>query len=96
MQLKVIKDFSWAHRHVDIREYKKDELIETDDADLIRVATEEKWAKAVKEGKAQQQAPEQAVARASEAAVDQPAEQAATDASPQAAAEAGAPEVKAD
>lgn len=87
MQLKAIKDFSWAHRHVDIREYKKDDLIETDDADLIRVATEEKWAKAIKEGKAQQQAPEQAVARASEAA---------TDAAPEAAAEAGAPEVKAE
>jgi|GEM_PF-1662489 len=88
MQLKAIKDFSWAHRHVEIREYKKDDVIETEDEDLIRVATDEKWAKAVKEGKAQQQAPEQAV--------EQPVEQAATQAAPEAAAEAGAPEVKAD
>lgn len=88
MQLKAIKDFSWAHRHVEIQEYKKEDLIETDDADLIRVATDEKWAKVVKEGKAQQQAPEQAV--------EQPAEQAATEAAPEAAAETGAPQVKAD
>lgn len=96
MQLKAIKDFSWAHRHVEIREYKKDDLIETDDEDLIRVATAEKWAKQVKEGKAQQQSPEQAVAQAAEAAVEQPSEQAAIDAAPEAAAEAGAPEVKAE
>lgn len=96
MQLKVIKDFSWAHRHVEIREYKKDDVIDTDDEDLIRVATAEKWAKQVKEGKAQQQPPEQAVDLAAESAVDQPTEQAAAEAAPQAAAEAGAPEVKAD
>lgn len=96
MQLKVVKDFSWAHRHVEIREYKKDDVIETDDDDLIRVAIAEKWAKQVKEGKAQQQSPEQAVARDTETVVDQPTEQAATDAAPEAAAEPGAPELKAD
>jgi hypothetical protein len=42
-KLKVIKDFDWAHRHVDIKSYKKGDVIDTDDADLIRVAKQEKW-----------------------------------------------------
>lgn len=43
-KLKVVKDFDWAHRHVDIKSYKKGEVIDTDDEDLIRVAKHEKWA----------------------------------------------------
>lgn len=43
-KLKVIKAFSWAHDHVHVKEYAKGAVIETDDADLIRVAKEEKWA----------------------------------------------------
>lgn len=42
--LKVKKTFSWAHRNVDVKEHVKGETIETDDEDLVRVATEEGWA----------------------------------------------------
>lgn len=42
-KLKVIKNFNWAHRHVDIKSYKKGDVIDTDDEDLIRVAKQEKW-----------------------------------------------------
>lgn len=42
-KMKVVKDFDWAHRHVDIKSYKKGEVIDTDDEDLIRVAKHEKW-----------------------------------------------------
>lgn len=75
MQLKAIKDFSWAHRHVEIREYKVEDIIETDDQDLIDVATREGWAidaaadgaqeataKPAKQGKAAAKSPEQAAA----------------------------------
>lgn len=43
LKLKVVKDFDWAHRHVDIKSYKKGDVIDTDDEDLIRVAKQEKW-----------------------------------------------------
>lgn len=46
--LKVKKPFKWAHRHVDVKEYKPGDVIETDDKDLVRVATEEGWATAGK------------------------------------------------
>lgn len=42
-KLKVVKDFDWAHRHVDIKSYKKGDVIDTEDEDLIRVAKQEKW-----------------------------------------------------
>ena len=42
--LKVKKPFSWAHNHVNIKEYDKGEIIKTDDEDLVRVAAEEGWA----------------------------------------------------
>lgn len=42
--LHVKKPFSWAHGGVDIKEYAPKDVIETDDADLIRVAVEEGWA----------------------------------------------------
>ncbi len=45
-KLKVKKPFKWAHRHVDVKEYAPGDVIDTDDADLIRVATEEGWASA--------------------------------------------------
>lgn len=47
--LKVKKAFKWAHRHVDVKEYAVGDFIETDDEDLIRVATEEGWAAKTKE-----------------------------------------------
>lgn len=49
MQLEVKKSFKWAHRHVDVQEYNVGEVIDTEDEDLIRVATEEKWVAKVKE-----------------------------------------------
>jgi len=50
MKLTVIKDFSWAHRGVEIEQFEKGAVIETEDADLIKVATDEGWVK--KAGKA--------------------------------------------
>lgn len=49
LTLKVKKPFKWAHRHVDVVEYAKGDFIETEDEDLIRVATEEGWAEKTKE-----------------------------------------------
>lgn len=48
MKLKVKKAFKWAHRHVDVQEHNVGDVIDTDDEDLIRVATEEGWATKVK------------------------------------------------
>jgi len=71
MKLIVQEDFSWAHRHVDIKSYAAGDEIETDDADLIAVAIEEGWAsdaegepkkrskKSAPENKAESAAPEQ-------------------------------------
>lgn len=44
MKLTAKQDFSWAHRGVEIEEFKKGQVIETKDEDLIRVATKEGWA----------------------------------------------------
>lgn len=83
MQLKAIKDFSWAHRHVEIREYKVDDIIDTEDQDLIEVSTREGWAiDAAAEG-------------APETAAKPPKQGKAATKAPEAAAETGAPEVKA-
>jgi len=46
--LKVKKAFSWAYQNVHIKDHAAGEVIETDDKDLIRVSTEEGWAKEVK------------------------------------------------
>jgi len=54
MQLKAKTGFSWAHRGCDIEQYEKGQLIETEDEDLIRVATEEGWATKVKSPKSAQ------------------------------------------
>ena len=45
-KLEVLQDFKWAHRGVDVIEYAKGDTIETDDDDLIEVATHDdnKWA----------------------------------------------------
>lgn len=45
MKLKASKNFSWAHRGVEIEHFEAGQVIETDDADLIRVAKAEGWAK---------------------------------------------------
>lgn len=44
MELIALQDFSWAHGGVRVEEFKKDQVIETEDADLIEVATREGWA----------------------------------------------------
>lgn len=57
MQIK--QDFSFAHRGVDIRHYKAGDVLDTNDAELIAVATEEGWiekAKSAPENKARKAA----------------------------------------
>ena len=44
MKLTVKKPFSWAHKGVTIEAFEKGQVIETDDEDLIDVATKEGWA----------------------------------------------------
>lgn len=48
MELIALQDFSWAHGGVRVEEFKKDQAIETEDADLIEVASREGWAEPVK------------------------------------------------
>lgn len=45
MKLVALKAFSWAHAGVQIEEFAKDQVIETEDEDLIKVAMQEKWVK---------------------------------------------------
>ncbi|KAB8042558.1 hypothetical protein [Janthinobacterium aquaticum] len=44
MKLIAKQDFSWAHGGSDVRQYAKGDRIETDDADMTRVALDEGWA----------------------------------------------------
>lgn len=43
MELKAKKPFSWAHQGVRIEAFEADQLITTDDADLIAVSLDEGW-----------------------------------------------------
>lgn len=43
MKLIAKQDFSWAHRGVQIEEFKKGQEIDTEDPDLIKVSTDEGW-----------------------------------------------------
>jgi hypothetical protein len=45
MKYTVIKPFSWAHRGVEIKEYTKDQIIDSEDQDddLIDVGMKEGW-----------------------------------------------------
>jgi hypothetical protein len=43
MQLKAKKNFSWAHRGVQVEHYEAGQVIETEDQDLIAVSTSEGW-----------------------------------------------------
>jgi hypothetical protein len=45
VKLKVVADFLFAHGGHAVRKYEAGQEIETDDADLVRVATAEGWAK---------------------------------------------------
>ncbi len=61
MELKAKTAFSWAHRGVEVKHYEAGQVIDTDDQDLIDVATAEGWVeKASKpaESKARKSAPE--------------------------------------
>lgn len=44
MKLTAQKDFSWAHRGVEVQHFEAGEEIETADEDLIEVSTSEGWA----------------------------------------------------
>lgn len=70
MELIALQDFSWAHGGVRVEEFKKDQVIETEDADLIEVASREGWAEPVKPADPEQKQPEQS---ADEAPATQPA-----------------------
>lgn len=94
MKLKVKKAFSWAHDHVRVEEFAVGQIIETQDADLIRVSAEEEgWATKVKEGKPETNAETKAALEKEIAAseADAPALQADIEAS-----EADAPALQAD
>jgi hypothetical protein len=59
--LVIAKGFKFAHRGVEVREYVVGETVETDDPELVRVATENGWASQSGEkpkGKAKSGAPE--------------------------------------
>jgi hypothetical protein len=63
MRLKAIKPFSWAHRGCEVESFEAGQVIETEDRDLIDVATAEGWAapegdKKPSENKARKAAPE--------------------------------------
>lgn len=83
MLLKVKEPFKWAHEHVRVVEYApgvdEDNVIETDDKDLIEVALREGWVEEVKpadpvdheaEAKAKADAEAQAAADAAAAAAE--------------------------
>ncbi len=52
MKLTAVKSFSWAHQGVQVEHFEKGQEIETDDEDLIEVATREGWVKGEKATKA--------------------------------------------
>ncbi|WP_343735260.1 hypothetical protein [Acidovorax sp.] len=53
MKLIAKQDFSWAHRGVEIEEFKKGQEIDTEDQDLIKVSTDEGWAAKPRKGGSQ-------------------------------------------
>ena len=44
MELIALQNFSWAHRGVQIEEFKEGQTIITEDADMISVSAHEGWA----------------------------------------------------
>lgn len=47
MKLQIKKTFSFAHDGIRVVEYVADSEVETDDEELVKVATDEKWAELV-------------------------------------------------
>lgn len=75
--LVIAQDFKFAHRGVEVREYAEGETVETDDHELVKVATENGWASQVGEkpkGKSKGGAPENkdAASQASENKTTEP------------------------
>lgn len=64
--LKAKKPFSWAHQHVNVKEYVKGDVIETDDVDLIQVSVKEGWAAELKTPPQDDEAVKETPAHASE------------------------------
>jgi hypothetical protein len=60
MKLKIKVDFAFGHRGVDVRHYAAGDVVDTDDADMIEIATREGWATDADqpESKARKAAPE--------------------------------------
>lgn len=60
MKLKITQDFAYAHRGYDRREYVSGDVVDSDDAEMIDVATREGWAVPADkpDGKAKKAAPE--------------------------------------
>lgn len=50
MQIKAKQDFSWAHGGCVVEAFAADQVIDTDDAELVRVACDEGWAEIVAAG----------------------------------------------
>lgn len=48
MQIKAKSNFSWAHQGVRIEHFEAGQVIDTEDQELITVATSEGWAEEVK------------------------------------------------
>lgn len=48
MHLKAKQAFSWAHRGVEIEEFAKGQIIDTEDKDLIEVSLAEGWTEKAK------------------------------------------------
>lgn len=48
MHLKAKQAFSWAHQGVRVEHFEKGQVIETEDEDLIEVATREDWVEKAK------------------------------------------------
>ena len=44
MKLKIVKNFSFAHRGCVVVDYVKGQVVETDDKELVDVSLEEGWA----------------------------------------------------
>lgn len=85
MELKAKQAFSWAHQGTQVEHFEKGQIIETEDQDLIDVATKEGWASKVGgKGKSKDEAPaaagNDAQAEASDGATDTTADGATGDA----------------
>lgn len=50
-KIKFLAPVKWAHRNVEVRDYAKGEVIETDDTELIEVGLKEKWITTTIKGK---------------------------------------------